>query len=107
MKVLDKQAFLKRWPNGFAIWVTTQHIRTKYAPLSVTTGTLEVVRVVHDTHNGDWGVHPAYFLQASSDTDNLSDGAPEGLAQANIGFSLGEGLNRELASGRMGKPGDD
>ncbi len=106
MKVLDKQAFLTRWPSGFAIWVTTQHVRTVSAALSVTTGTLAVVRVVH-SNTGDWGVHPAYFVQASNDTDNLSDGAADGPAQANIGYSLGKALNKELASGRMGKPGDD
>lgn len=94
---LDHAQFLKRWPADHAISITTHHILPTHAKISVTGGTLTVVKVVR---NGkEIGTKPVYVIQMSRDTDNLSDGAPEDIAAENIGWSLANALNRAIASG--------
>ena len=41
---LDQDLFLKRWPAHHAIVVASQSVRSKYAPIFVTTGMLQVVK---------------------------------------------------------------
>lgn len=94
---LDQALFLKRWPTDHAIVVTTQSIRPKHAPISVNAGTLHVVKVVR---NGkEIGTKPVWLIQMSSDTDNVSDGAPADTGAWNIGWSLADALNKSIASG--------
>jgi hypothetical protein len=97
MQAIDQAAFLKRWPTDHAISITTQHILAKYARISVDTGTLQVVKLVHD--GKETGTKPVWVIQASSDTDNLSDGAPEDLGAKLIGWRLADELNKSIASG--------
>jgi len=97
MQRLDQDLFLKRWPAGHAISITTQHILPTTANIAVTAGTLHVVKVIR---NGkEIGTKPVYVIQVSRDTDNLSDGAPEAIGAQNMGWSLANALNKALASG--------
>lgn len=97
MERLNQALFLKRWPADHAISVTTQHIRPKHAPIAVNAGTLQVIKVVR---NGkEIGTKPVWLIQMSSDTDNLSDGAPADAGAWNIGWSLADALNKSIASG--------
>lgn len=97
MERLNQALFLKRWPADHAISVTTQHIRPKHAPIAVTAGTLQVIKVVR---NGkEIGAKPVWLIQMSRDTDNLSDGAPAEAGAWNIGWSLADALNKSIASG--------
>lgn len=97
MERLNQALFLKRWPADHAISITTQHIRPKYAPIAVNAGTLQVIKVVR---NGkEIGTKAVWLIQMSSDTDNLSDGAPADAGAWNIGWSLADALNKSIASG--------
>lgn len=97
MERLDQALFLKRWPADHAISVTTQQIRPKHAPIAVNAGTLQVIKVVR---NGkEIGTKPVWLIQMSTDTDNLSDGAPADAGAWNIGWSLADALNKSIASG--------
>jgi len=94
---LDQALFLKRWPSGYAIVVTTQQVRPKSMKLAVNVGTLHVVKVV--TSGNEIGTRPVWFAQADDSTTNLSDGAPADVAAKNIGSRLAEELNKAIASG--------
>lgn len=97
MERLDQALFLKRWPADHAISITSQHIRPKHAPIAVNAGTLQVIKVVR---NGkEIGTKPVWLIQMSSDTDNLSDGAPADAGAWNLGWSLADALNKSIASG--------
>jgi hypothetical protein len=97
MERLDQALFLKRWPADHAISITSQHIRPKHAPIAVNAGTLHVIKVVR---NGkEIGTKPVWLIQMSTDTDNLSDGAPADAGAWNVGWSLADALNKSIASG--------
>lgn len=97
MERLDQALFLKRWPADHAISITTQQIRPKHALISVNAGTLQVIKVVRS--GKEIGTKPVWLIQMSSDTDNLSDGAPADAGAWNIGWSLADALNKSIASG--------
>ena len=47
----------------------------------------------------EYGTKPVWLFQASSDINDLSDGAPKDLAAKNIGWTLANELNKAIASG--------
>lgn len=89
----DQDPILKRWPAHHAIVVASQSVHSKYAPIFVTTGMLQVVKVV--SNGMEYGTKPVWLFQASSD---IKDELSRDLVAKHMGRTLADELNKAIKS---------